>query len=34
MREIEAALSSSPRLGFSRRIVVDKGVFIKLKLAK
>lgn len=33
MREIEAVLSS-PELGFSRRKVVDKGVFLELKLVK
>ncbi|RZN37020.1 MAG: class I SAM-dependent methyltransferase [Methanophagales archaeon ANME-1-THS] len=33
MREIEAILSS-PELGFSKRKVVDKGVFLELKLVK
>jgi len=33
LKEIEAILSA-PEVGFSRRIVVDKGLFLKLELVK
>ena len=33
LKEIEAILAS-PELGYSRRIVVDKGLFLKLELVK